>query len=51
MATWTDKDTFKLIRDTRNNFHVIRPGVLNDRNGTIRTLIAKNDKRFKNITF
>lgn len=30
MAHWTDKDTFKLIRDTRNNFHVIRPGVRND---------------------
>lgn len=24
---------------------------LNDRNGTIRALVAKNDKRFKNITF
>ena len=31
MATWTDKDTFKLLRDTRDcYFHVLRPGVLND---------------------
>lgn len=31
MAQWTDKDTFKLLRDTRDYyFHVLRPGVLND---------------------
>lgn len=30
MATWTDKDVFKLIRDTRDKFHVIRPGVQNN---------------------
>ena len=31
MANWTDKDTFKLMHDTRDSyFHVILPGVQND---------------------
>lgn len=31
MATWTDKDTLKLLRDTRDvYFHVLRLGVQND---------------------
>lgn len=52
MAAWTDKDTFNILRDTRDSyFHVLRLGVLNDLNGAIRTLVAKNDKRFKNISF
>ena len=30
MTTWTDKDTFKLLRDTRDGyFHVLCPGVFN----------------------
>lgn len=33
MAAWTDKDTFKILRDTRDGyFHVLRPGVLNTQN-------------------